>query len=81
MANFVELDDVWQMLDNCLKGYTKKSSDEYWTVKFNGRSYRRIPVGPHGRKTNVAVQSGHIRSLVRFFEIKEDCYKPLVDIH
>ena len=81
MANLVALDDVWRMLDKCLPGYTRKGNEEYWTVKFKGRLYPRIPVGPHGRKDRAEVQCGHIRSLVRFFEIKEDCYKPLIAIH
>jgi hypothetical protein len=79
MPNFVNLDEVWAMLDDCLAGYERKANEEYWTIKFNGRSYRRIPVGPHGRKHNISVQSGHIRSLVRFFEI-QDCAARLLDL-
>lgn len=79
MAHFVNLVDVWAMLDHCLPGHERKPSLEYWTVKYNGRSYRRIPVGPHGRKNNVSVQSGFIRSLVRLFEI-EDCAHAFIDI-
>ncbi len=81
MARLVSLDDVWAMLDKCLAGYTKKASKEYWTITFKGRSYRSVPVGPHGRKNRVSVESGHIRSLVRFFEIGKDCYSPLIDLH
>jgi hypothetical protein len=79
MAHFVSLDEVWAMLDHCLAGYERKTSLEYWTVKYQGRSYRRIPIGRHGRKNNVGVQSGHIRSLVRFFDI-ERCADGLIDI-
>ena len=79
MAHIVDLDDVWAMLDQCLPGHERKPSSEYWTVKHGGQSYRRIPVGPHGRKNNVSVQSGHIRSLVRFFKI-EKCADGLIDI-
>ena len=79
MAHFVTLDEVWAMLDDCLPGYERKSSNEYWTIKHGGRSYRRVPVGPHGRKKRVKVQSGQIRALVRFFEI-EECADRLVDI-
>lgn len=79
MAHFVDLDEVWVMLDKCLPGHERKPSKEYWTVKHGGRSYRRIPVGPHGRKANVQVQTGHIRSLVRMFEIRE-CADQLLDL-
>jgi hypothetical protein len=80
MAPLVKLDAVWAMLDECLPGHERKASDEYWTVKFGGRSYRRIPLGPHGRKQNVSIQSGKIRSVVRFFEIKDDCVEKYLDL-
>ena len=69
------------MLDACLQGHSRKASEEYWTVKYNGRSYRRIPVGPHGNKDRAQVESGHIRSLVRHFDIKKECYETHVAIH
>ena len=80
MAPFAKLAVVWAMLDECLAGYERKSSNEYWTVKFRGRAYRRIPIGPHGRKTNVSVESGHIRSLVRFFDIPASCVEKYLDL-
>jgi hypothetical protein len=80
MAPFVKLNAVWAMLDECLVGHERKCSDEYWTVKFGGRSYRRIPLGPHGRKQNVSIQSGNIRCLVLFFEIKDDCVEKYLDL-
>ena len=79
MPRFVALDEVWSMLDKCLAGYERKASKEYWTIKHQGRSYRRIPIGPHGRKNKVQVEAGHIRSLVRFFEIRE-CADGLLDL-
>ena len=60
--------------------HQRTASQEYWTVKFGGRSYRRIPLGQHGRKQNVSVKSGHIRSLVRFFEINTDCVEKYLDL-
>lgn len=80
MAPFVKLSAVWDMLDDCLDGHERKSSEEYWTVMFNGRSYRKLPLGPHGRRQNVAVKSGHIRSLVRFFEIRDECVEKYLDL-
>lgn len=79
MAHFVMLDEVWDMLDKCLPGYERRASKEYWTVKYQGRSYRRIPVGPHGRKNNVEVESGHVRSLVRFFDVRA-CADAILDL-
>ena len=79
MAHFVRLNDIWSMLDECAKGYTRKSSDEYWTVRFNGRSYRSLPLGPHGARKNPDIETGHVRSMVRFFEIK-DCADKVLDL-
>ena len=81
MPRLVRLDDVWRMLDHCLPGYTKLEKPHCWTVKFSGRSYPRIPLGPHGRRHNPETEAGHIRSLVRFFGIPEVCWSPFLDLN
>lgn len=80
MAPFAKLTVIWAMLDDCLPGHVRKSSEEYWTVKHGGRSYRRLPVGPHGRKDNASIQSGKVRSLVRHFDINQDCVEKYLDL-
>jgi hypothetical protein len=80
MARVVRLNDVWRMLDNCLPGYERKESDHYWTVKYGGRSFRTVPLGAHGRRQNPEIESGYIRSLVRFFSIDQDCVRRFIDL-
>lgn len=80
MARTVRLNDVWRMLDNCAAGYTRTASREYWNVKYNGLSYRSLPLGPHGRRNNPETESGHVRSLVRFFALERTCVDRYVDI-
>lgn len=80
MAHVVKLSDVWRMLDACAAGYLKKASREYWTVTFNGKCYRSLPLGQHGRRENPDIETGHVRSLIRHLEISKDCAKNHVDI-
>jgi hypothetical protein len=49
MAHIVKLHDIWSMLNDCAPGHSRKASSEYWTIKWNGKSYRSLPLGPHGR--------------------------------
>jgi len=81
MPRVVRLDDVWQMLDNCLPGHEKISKPHRWNVKFNGRLYHEVPLGRHGARANPEIETGHIRGLVKFFGIKKDCYENFVNLH
>jgi len=80
MPRVVDLDDVWRMLDECLRGYEKTPKTHRWNVKFSGRVYHEIPLGEHGRRKNPEIESGHVRGLVRFFGIAKDCYEKFVDL-
>ena len=74
MAAVVKLKDVWAMLDDCLPDHSKKASREYWTISLNGKlPYRGFPSGKHGKRENPDIESGHVRSLVRYFGINSDC--------
>ena len=80
MARVVRLNDVWRMLDNCAQGYTRKASLEYWNVKYNGLSFRSLPLGAHGHRQNPEIETGHVRSLVRLFALKRECVDLYIDI-
>ena len=73
MAHLVRLNDVWRMLDDCAKGHTKKPSREYWAITFNGKTFRSLPLGPHGRRQNPETETGYVRSLIRHLGISSDC--------
>jgi hypothetical protein len=81
MPRLVKLDDVWEMLDNCLSGYTRTPKTHRWNVKHKGRIYHEVPLGKHGARKNPEIETGHIRGLVTFFGIKKNCYEQYVSIH
>lgn len=68
----IPLKKIWKMLDNCAPGWAKKKNQHNWSVLYNGRTYPRVPLGEHGARHNPSIQIGHVRQMVRFFEI-EDC--------
>ena len=80
MPRLVRLDDVWRMLDACLAGYEKILKPHRWNVKHGERTYHEVPLGEHGRRKNPEIETGHIRGLVRFFEIPESCYSQFLDL-
>lgn len=80
MARLVGLDAVWEMLNHCLPGYVPIEKPHHWSVKHNGRIYPKLPLGPHGKRHNPETFAGHVRSMVRFFEIKDDCVANYIDI-
>jgi hypothetical protein len=68
----VSLKLVWAMLDECAKGYTTRQGQHNWIVMHNGKTFRGLTLGKHGKRTNPEVQIGHVRQLVRFFESEDE---------
>lgn len=73
MARVVDLEDVWRMLEACAPGYTKRASREYWTVRYNGKAYRSLPLGAHGRRHHPELEAGHVRSMLRHLGVAFGC--------
>jgi hypothetical protein len=80
MAHVVRLDDVWTMMDACARGYQKRPSSHYWIVTFNGRTYRTLPLGEHGRRKNPEIETGHVRSMIRHLLVSRECAERHIDI-
>jgi hypothetical protein len=61
---------VFEMLDDCLPGYKAKEGEHYWVIRHpdGKRVYPSLPKGKHGAK-RAEVEIGHVRKLVRLFEI------------
>lgn len=74
MSSFgtIPLSQIWAMLDVCLPGHTRTERVHNWLIRSGDRAYPRLPRNAHQKRTNPDVQIGHVRHLVRFFEI-EDC--------
>jgi hypothetical protein len=72
----VKLSLVWAMLDHCIgaTNYTRRESAHHWRVTrtSDGRLFPRLPLGPHGKRTDPEIEKGHVRKMARFFLI-EDC--------
>jgi hypothetical protein len=72
----VALEDVWRALETCAPGFRAEATMHHWVVypPGGGAPYRRLPLGPHGRRDRVRIEAGHIRKMARQFEIL-DCMK------
>lgn len=81
MAHLVKLKDIFSMLDECAPGHHRRENQEYWLVTYNKKSYRGLPRGPHGRRVNPDIETGHVRALVRHFDISRDCVSKHLDLH
>lgn len=58
MANLVKLNDLWSMLEQCAPGYVKSRGEHHWIVSYAGKTFHKLPLGPHGRRKNPAVEAG-----------------------
>jgi hypothetical protein len=61
------------MLSKCLPDFTYKESDHNFCIWGGGRVYPALPKGPH-KRNKAEIQIGHVRKLVRHFDIM-DCAK------
>lgn len=59
------------MLDECAPKYTKRAGPHLWCIRWNGKVYPSLPLGPHGRRENPEIQIGHVRKMARFLGILE----------
>ncbi len=59
--------DVQRMLNECIPGYAIRITDHFRRIRFGSRIYPSFP------KTKT-VEVGHIRKIVRYFDI-EECAK------
>jgi len=73
MSSFgtVPLNDIWAMLDHCAPGHTRKQRQHNWAITWKGKTYPRLPLGPHGKRQNPGIQVGHVKNMARFFGILE----------
>lgn len=77
MSSFgtVPLKEIWAMLEHCAPGFERRERTHNWLVTWNGRSFPRLPVGPHGNRQNPGIEIGHIRQMVRMLGIDVECVR------
>ncbi len=64
---------VLKMLKDCAPGYTITLKTHKQWARYRGRTFY-LPKGPHGTKgQRFDIEIGHVRGLVREFEIDQDC--------
>lgn len=79
MPHVTSLLDVWRMLEECAPGHVRRPSKHVWIVRYDGRT-AVVPLGPHGRRVDPDIETGHIRSLVRAFGI-ESCARQILELN
>jgi hypothetical protein len=70
----VKLKTIEEMLDACAPGAVIEHRKHHTWVTAKGKTYRRLPRGEHGARSNPEIQTGHIKKMARFFDIL-DCAK------
>ncbi len=74
-AASVRMAEIVAMLNACADGHEIQTTDHHHWILFNGKTFRRIPLGKHGHRRNVEVEIGHVRSMVRHLGIDSGCAK------
>ncbi len=72
-SGVIPIGDVWIMLNVCAPGYTAQDHTHYWTVRWQAKTYPRLPLGGHGKRRRTGraeIELGHVRRLVRFLAIE-----------
>lgn len=72
-VGLVRLKVIETMLDSCAKGWKCDDSDHYWVITFNGKTFPKLPLGKHGRRTNPEVKLGYAKKLATFFGLSRAC--------
>lgn len=67
------LKQVWAMLKRCAPGHTIETREHNHCIRYNGRTFPNLPLGPHGARTNSETQVGHVKHMVRQLELEIDC--------
>lgn len=81
MSSFgqVTLREVWEMLERCAPGYTKKPTNHYYCIRYNGLTYPTLPLGSHGSGDHRTIQLGHVKKMARKLGVLE-CATAVLDL-
>ena len=80
MSSFttVRFKHICRMLDLCAPGARiEKKKHRQW-VRYQGKTYPGLPLGRHGRRENPEIEIGHVRQLIRFLGIDEECARQAI---
>ena len=82
MPRVVKSGKVWRMLEACLPGHRRELKTHHVWVTFQERRFN-LPAGPHGKQrggNRYDIELGHIRHLVRMFDIWDCARKHIPDL-
>ena len=72
----ISFSEIWAMMEECAAGYEAEDGDEYWRVKWGGKTHPSLPVGPHGKKSGrTRIDTGQARTMARMLGIPEECWR------
>jgi hypothetical protein len=69
------------MLDHCAPLYSREAKPHHWWVRYNGQTFRALPLGAHGTRKDEEVEAGHVRKMARHLGIEACCQQQLPDIY
>jgi len=65
-STFIELDEVWAMLNACLPGWSSRPTKHHHRIVApDGRIYPSLPLGEHGHRRGAVVKGGTVRHMAR----------------
>lgn len=73
-TGLITLKEIQTMLDDCAPGAVIVAKLHRNWVQWSGKTFRNLPLGPHGSRKDPEVKRGHVKSMARFFGI-QDCAK------
>jgi hypothetical protein len=67
---------ILAMLDRCAPGYSCEEREHNFCIRYNGKTYPRLPRGEHkkqGKGKSPQIEIGHIKQMARQLGLKGEC--------
>lgn len=71
----VRMSAIRQMLVVCAGSAMIEPKKHHNWVTVGPLVYRGLPLGKHGSRKNPEIEIGHVRQMIRYLKINEDCAK------
>lgn len=65
----VRFKEIKRMLDACAPGAVIEHKLHHTWITYGGKTFRGLPLGKHGTRKNPEIETGHVKTMARFFEI------------
>jgi hypothetical protein len=74
----VDLIDVFELLDRCAPGHTRKATTHHWCIRWNGKTFPTLSLGAHGKgrgSGRTDIFAAHVRQMIVQLGISVECAK------